>query len=614
MTATYTPIPMMTLAALAANAPDARPSGETTAQHEERILAGINVLLGEMMPDWQGVWGALSNDGANFAYLAYNQGANAVAVVIRGTIFTPIDLLEDLQVGALVPFTPVPPNLFPAPILVSQGAMVAFNETVSMISSVAKTNLIGALATYQVPTVYVTGHSLGGCIASMVALTLATGGLLSWSPSIVAYTFAAPTAGLQAFADCYDQYVTTGSGNAAWRVHNGYDIVPNAWASLAEAEGFFPTPPGPAANDVAKGLINQFAQSTNANPYVQTNQRSTETAIRLNPHYTHYDAQATCETVGDFLAQIAYQHANSTYLQALHSHIHLPALTPIVTGLSQNSGPSGSGTTLHVRGRNFRNNSVLDKTEVDIGVMRAQVFWESDRELKVTVPPGIGVADIRVTTIFGTSAVTAADQFAWLPGDTPPPLAVFGVGPFLETGLLPNGGPVGNTNPPLKITITGSGFLTGSHVKFGEVRSPSVTYVSPTQMIAEVPPVSEPATVQVKVINPADQQSAISGHSAYHYGAPLLTALQPCCIAPGTRTTDSITISGSGFGETQGTVTFNGTVATVLQNGWSDGTIQVYAPPSGSIFQTTVQVVVTPADGPPSGLTSACVFTYASNY
>jgi Lipase (class 3)/IPT/TIG domain len=605
---------MMTLAALAATAAAERPSGETQERRESRMMNGINAQLVTLLPGWEAVWAALSKDGANFAYIASNATENTIAVVIRGTIFTPIDLLEDLEVGKLVQFTSVPQRFMTEPLLVSQGAMLAFTETMSMVSVAQQTTLVAALQALAAPTtLYVTGHSLGGCIASMVALYVATniGDLFgNATPGVVAYTFAAPTAGLQAFADCYDKNVTNGKRNRAWRYYNKHDLVPTAWETLADVgKDFFPKKPGPTANKVVLGLISTIAESTGGNAYVQTNQLATGTTKKLDD-YSVYDQAATCETVGDFLAQAAFQHQNDTYLQLLGLD-PLPAMSPVVTGLSVNYGSAGGAAQITVTGANFRR----DNSEVDFGTMALpaeSVTWQKETELLVTIPSsGLGVVDVRVTTIFGTSPVTIADQFAWLPPGWPLPPTIEAVGAVVNTGLLPNGGPA---NTP--VTITGTGFVSGSIVAFGDILA-AATAESLTELETTAPTGPDAVgTVPVTVINPVTRQSSVPNEqSQYTYGAPVVTLLQPCCVTEfGAHDPNppQVVITGSGFGTTNPAVTFGGVAGVVLSEP-SDSSVTVVPPPVGVTKQKTVPVVVI-AGGVPSGVWAQTMFTYATKY
>lgn len=78
--------------------------------------------------------------------------------------------------------------------------------------------------------IVVTGHSLGGCQATVLALHLGAALLSSTPPlkaTIVPTTFAAPTAGNPAFVQLYEQ---TFPYCPRW--FNTLDLVPNAYASL----------------------------------------------------------------------------------------------------------------------------------------------------------------------------------------------------------------------------------------------------------------------------------------------------------------------------------------------------------------------------------------------
>src|SRR5579859_1817390 len=73
---------------------------------------------------------------------------------------------------------------------------------------------------------------------------------------------------------------------------------------------------------------------------------------------------------------------------------------------------------------------------------------------------------------------------------------------------------------------------------------------------------------------------------------PTITQLSVTSGSPGT----SVTISGSHFGTSTGTVTFSGTVATLSGSGWSDGSITVLVPAGA----TSGDVIVTTSGGTPS--------------
>jgi Lipase (class 3) len=94
----------------------------------------------------------------------------------------------------------------------------------------AETRLIDFLAGLEnVSSLTVTGHSLGGEMASTAALWLRDTQGLEWDKQkraeVFAYCFAAPTAGNEVWANYFHQRL----GNNAHRIWNSLDVVPHAW-------------------------------------------------------------------------------------------------------------------------------------------------------------------------------------------------------------------------------------------------------------------------------------------------------------------------------------------------------------------------------------------------
>ena len=330
----------MTLSALAATAATPRPSGETLQEQAQRAMRGITAQLKDVTlathGTWQLMWLALSPDNANLVYIAWNSdGSNQFAVVVRGTIDNPTDMMEDLGVGTVVPFTAGGS----ANIAVSSGAMAAFTQvaTARGITGAAaeqapedrpgapgavvpsnatlKQALAAALSArppMPQPVVYVTGHSLGGCIATMLATYLQAQTWGANKPLFALVTFAAPTAGLKSFAE----YVDSRLWSLNERYVNAYDLVPRAWADLPTAKGWYP-PPGPAANEEVKLLLTEIDLLRKGNAYVQPSATSAKT---MNTNYSMYDKELVNKTTSDYLGQVA--------LPARQRHIPDPAGAP----------------------------------------------------------------------------------------------------------------------------------------------------------------------------------------------------------------------------------------------------------------------------------------------
>lgn len=613
MSIAYNPGPMMTLAALAATAPAARPSGESLEVHTQRILNGINSLLADNSLAtaglWQAVWVGLSPDGANLSFIAQCTSQNAFAVGIRGTQFTSlIDLGEDLEPQTLAQFTPGD-----VPLLVSQGSMKGFTEVIGTVG-VPSGNLLQTLtallgAAPSNATLYVTGHSLGGALATMVALYLAA---QTWSnpPVFGVYTFAAPSAGLQSFADYYDQTLTNNSPNQTWRVYNAWDAVPNAWATLSNVKKKFypvpsasdPTNPGPAKTSAVSILLGQFEKLPNGNHYVQTNGNSSKSPNTkvLNSKYASYDPSCVYKTTESFMGQVAYQH--NCYLSLLEVK-NLPAVgdlggPPKVTKVSPNNGPVAGGVSVTISGGYFTSDCV-----VDFGNVAGTVVDFTPTQITAISPPGAGTVDVRVTNMYGTSAATPADQFA-----APSPLA-----PSV-TSVTPAGGPPVPPfippppfRPPLPdpsyaVSVIGTGFVLPADstvVNFGTNNEGSSVKVLSLTELTVVPPMTGSGIVDVTVTNSLGASATETG-DRFSFGTPIVTSVSPS--SGPMKNASLVTIKGFGF--TKGcTVSFgNNKTTNVTIN--SEGTAIKATPPDIDTAKSkTVDVTVTTTDG----LTSATV-------
>ena len=90
-----------------------------------------------------------------------------------------------------------------------------------------------------------------------------------------------------------------------------------------------------------------------------------------------------------------------------------PAVTdkpiPTVTSVSPSAGNTSGGAVVTITGSGF-----TGATGVAFGSTQALSFTvKSDTQITVTSPPGLGAVDIRVTTMKGISATSAADRYAY---------------------------------------------------------------------------------------------------------------------------------------------------------------------------------------------------------
>ncbi|MFD8642646.1 IPT/TIG domain-containing protein [Streptomyces zaomyceticus] len=463
----------MTLAAIAATAATPRPSGETLAEHSTRIALGINLQLADTSLATRGTWAlswlGVSPGNANLAYLATNtDGSNSFAVVIRGTVGSMPDLLEDLDVGTVVPL-----NLagMPSPVSVSSGAMKAFTEVVT--TNTAGVTLAQALTTalsqaQPNATVYVTGHSLGGCIATMVAPYLQT---LTWphgKPNFELHTFAAPTAGGADFA----AYVDSLDWQANERHYNINDMVPQAWNNLAATKQWYPAP-GPAADTDVEAVISTLAGLPGPHVYVHPGKDAP-----LNDGYDPVDPDVVRKSLQDFMGQVAFQHANSTYLGLLGTPDVLPGpVVTVVTPVGQAGGP------VEVVGTGFDQGVVVDFGTVPM----SREYVLRDDVMAAWAPEGVGVVDVRVTSNLGTSPAVPRGRFAY-----------GGPAAAVVTGISPDTGRAGD-----HVQIDGLNFAPDVQVHFGDNLAELIDS-GPAQLVVKAPNptigIGKPSTIDVTVL------------------------------------------------------------------------------------------------------------------
>ncbi len=255
---------------------------------------------------------------------------------------------------------------------------------------------------------------------------------------------------------------------------------------------------------------------------------------------------------------------------------------PAVSGIGPQTGPLTGGTTVTISGSGLSGASA-----VDFGTTPAASYTvEGDSQITATAPSeAAGTVDVTVTTPGGTSAICAADEFAYLAAPT-------------VTGISPPAGPLaGGTT----VTISGSGLSGATSVKFGGVTA-SFTVTSDTEISATVPAATDTGSVDVTVTTPGGTSAICAADQFAYLAAPTVTGISPPAgpLAGGT----TVTISGSGLSGATA-VDFGTNPAPSYMVG-SDTQITA-AVPQGSAG--VVDVTVTTSAGT-SGAGSADCYTY----
>jgi hypothetical protein len=256
---------------------------------------------------------------------------------------------------------------------------------------------------------------------------------------------------------------------------------------------------------------------------------------------------------------------------------------PTVTGLGTTSGSTGGGNTITIAGT-----GLASATAVSFGAVQATAFTiVSDTSISVVVPEQLsGTVDVTVTTAFGTSSTSSADQYAYS-----------GTAPSV-TGLSEQSGPAAGGNT---LAILGTNLNSATSVSFGSTSTTDFTVISSGEILVTVPSLSA-GTYDVTVTTAYGTSSTSSADQFTAVSAPTVSSLGTTSGPTGGGT--SVTITGTGFTNAW-QVLFGGQPAAFTIN--SSTSITATAPASSSAGAVDVVVM---ADGGASATSSADQFTF----
>ncbi len=167
-------------------------------------------------------WGTGKEERYALLYQAANQ-ANTYIIAFRGTSSV-LDAIIDLESAATIPFKPYKnSNTFPGNVHVGEGFNDVYATKNNQMSASLQMQIFTALQDLSdTPTeIFITGHSLGGALASLFTLDLA----VSFPDiGITSITFASPKVGAHVWQTTYNQ--TYCLQEKTIRVCNNYDLVP----------------------------------------------------------------------------------------------------------------------------------------------------------------------------------------------------------------------------------------------------------------------------------------------------------------------------------------------------------------------------------------------------
>lgn len=268
---------------------------------------------------------------------------------------------------------------------------------------------------------------------------------------------------------------------------------------------------------------------------------------------------------------------------------YVPPIKPKVTAVIPQDGPEGGGTTIHVTGQGFseETNEAPTVLSVWFGERRGrQVHVLSPTELTAVSPPETaGEVDVTVETSAGESRLNESDKFKY---HAPP----------IVESLLPSGGPKTGGNV---VEILGKNFTEVESISFGG--KPARRLVNSSEFIRVEAPAGT-GTVDVTVMT-AGGTSATGAGDLYRYtpDAPTVTGVSPSTgyVAGGGH----VTLTGSGF-DTAESVMFGGAAASIVEV--ASASEMVVAVPAASGAGTVDVTVAGPGGTSTTG--SADHYTY----
>ena len=201
---------------------------------------------------------------------------------------------------------------------ISKGAMAGAQDILQGIIPLGG-RLLGYLQNHAANggKVTVVGHSLGGALASVLALYLKAE---LPSATIGCFTFAAPTAGNEQFADYFDNSMT---GHST-RYFNDMDIVPDSWSASTITNILNIYEPAIATPQSVQDDINKNLAGLKFLNYQQPSEGQQKLGGSINYGLIQDDD-------GDFDRQVGYQHigAYMALLEMATGDVWLPPVSAV---------------------------------------------------------------------------------------------------------------------------------------------------------------------------------------------------------------------------------------------------------------------------------------------
>ncbi|MEM7194537.1 MAG: hypothetical protein AAF402_06275 [Pseudomonadota bacterium] len=302
--------------------------GNTQAETFSKMAKALQQKDLPTHQQWGLVWGPVTYE-SNLMYIVQGpktQYGRKFAVAIRGTVWTPTSIFEDIELDLeSLPWTD--PSA-PAGTRIAKGIRHGFERLAAMQQPTGGGRVETALEFLKRQPgrneIIVTGHSQGGCLASLVPLWLKTE-LASTGAIVKPFTFAGETAGNQDFAN----YFASTFSNPI-RFYNQLDIVPRGWNydTLKSIKLLYPGN-GPKCDWFYDGLIDVAMDAAGHNYFQPNNGAALDGRV--------YDENGWFP----FVDEITAQHSHIYYMYLMGIPLSVIQGTPFHPGLGAGWWPPG---------------------------------------------------------------------------------------------------------------------------------------------------------------------------------------------------------------------------------------------------------------------------------
>jgi len=261
--------------------------------------------------------------------------------------------------------------------------------------------------------------------------------------------------------------------------------------------------------------------------------------------------------------------------------VTLPA--PVITAVTDASGPTAGGNTVVVTGQHF-----ISGAKVTLGNTVLSYTFVSDTELRFVAPayPNVGTQVLKVTN---PDSQFATGQYAYR--ENP-----------LVTSYSPNNGPIAGGT---LVIFQGSFMMNGIQVLFGD--KPATTYMHASQNTLKVytPAVDKGGPVDITLNNP--DGTTLTIEQGYQYNEPVVPKLSITSVTPNSgKTTGGETVYVEGTLFDQGVKVYFGEKEATVTTFYNSSRVKVTAP--SSAVDGSVDVKVTNPNGDSATLEKA--YTY----